>query len=334
MLSITPSVLTFQRTKTGNSEPIQDGLKERHEKNGFTKKSRKTMLERLRNFMFAQKYELTEKGIKERKVAQPYVFLTLTLCAKQKDSDIEIKAICLDNFLNKLRYHLGVFSYIWKAEAQENGNIHFHIIMNKEMGKKKADKLWHDSLELLGYVTLFEKKHGHRNPPTNRIETVFSQRRVMGYATKYVAKVDEYRKIDGMAWGCSKDIQTEVRSCVTMTGEDERKVKVALRKLGIYSIANEYCEKFYLEDTQNVKELPLKLRHLYNETIQYYLGRQICEDGMERRMRFENIIQLSAMERKGKINRMGAEILPIDLFDSSVTYVKIKGKKRIKYNSN
>lgn len=335
MLTITPSVITFQRTKSGNPEPVLKGLSERHEKNGFSLKSRKTMLERLRNYMFSQKYELTATGIKERLVAQPYVFLTLTLPAKQVHSDIEIKSVCLDNMLNKLRYHLKGLSYIWKAESQEKDAIHFHLIMNKRIEMKLCDKLWHDSIELLGYVTTFEKKHGHRNPPTNRIETVFSNRAVMGYATKYVAKVDCYRPIVGMCWGCSKDIQTDIRGSVTMSKKDEDKVRALLTELKIFSIHNEYCDKFYLDTTKDIESLPFKLRNVYKETIQYYLGRQICLEGMERIEKLSHTIQLQEYSKRRKLEIQGLTQFPESLFGNVPDKKKSKPKvaQRRKHNN-
>ncbi len=32
----------------------------------------------------------------------------------------------LNRFLEKIRYQYNVKSYLWKAESQKNGNIHFH----------------------------------------------------------------------------------------------------------------------------------------------------------------------------------------------------------------
>ena len=58
-------------------------------------------------------------------------FITLTLPSKQIHSDNEIKSKCLNQFLIELKKNHSVSRYIWKAEKQENNNIHFHIIADK-----------------------------------------------------------------------------------------------------------------------------------------------------------------------------------------------------------
>ena len=58
-------------------------------------------------------------------------FITLTLPFSQLEiSDQEIKRELLNPFLQLLRNRYNFDSYVWKAEAQKNGNIHFHITSN------------------------------------------------------------------------------------------------------------------------------------------------------------------------------------------------------------
>lgn len=130
-------------------------------------------------------------------------FITLTLPAKQCHTDKEIVSRCLNNFLNIIRNKHGVTDYLWKAEPQTNGRIHFHITTNKFIHYKDIDKAWHSSIELLGYVSEFQKKFHHRNPPCAQIEKVKHIRRLAAYLSKYMAKnksfapVGELRRING-----------------------------------------------------------------------------------------------------------------------------------------
>ena len=328
MLKLTASTITFTPCKSGNSNPDQKGLSNRHTQTGFSAKSKQTMLNRLRNFMFFRRYELTANGVRELKQISNVTFLTVTLPAKQVHTDIEIKSICLDNFMNKLRYHNGKLDYVWKAEAQENGNIHFHFLIDRFLNMNITDKLWHDSIELLGYVTSFEKKYGHRSPPTNKMETTKSLKRVIGYATKYMAKIDGYRPIMGQCWHSSKSLQTDVKTNVIMRREDENKIKVALREMGLYCVVNEYSEKYFLEDTTNIKNLPSKLRNIYSDVISYHLGRKECETGMERKIVFEEVTQLKDAQKKCKLPLSGYEIFDSSLFNDTIEK-KVKPRKKV-----
>jgi len=285
------------------------------------------MLERLRNFMFVRRYELTATGIKERPNITGISMLTVTLPSVQVHSDIKIKSICLDNFMNKLRYHYGKFSYVWKAESQKNLNIHFHFILDIWINRNLVDSLWWDSIELLGYVTSYEKKFGKRTPPTNRIERAHSNKKVIGYATKYVAKLDEYRPVQGQAWHCSKNLQTEVKINIVTRHIDEVRIKKILFDLGLYCSANEYGEKYYLSDVTNIKKLPKKLRDLYENLIVYHLGRQECEGGMERSVTFDEFMDLRSYQKKCKLPLRGYEVFEENLFADSAGSATIKKKK-------
>lgn len=122
-------------------------------------------------------------------------FITLTLPAKQCHTDKKIVARCLNNFLNIIRNKHGVTDYLWKAEAQTNGNIHFHITTNKFIHYLLVAKAWNSSIELLNYVSAFEKKHHHRNPPASQIEKVKHIRRLAAYLSKYMAKNKSFAPI-------------------------------------------------------------------------------------------------------------------------------------------
>src|SRR5690606_29708884 len=88
------------------------------------------------------------KGIKN----QPFLtFVTCTLPAKQIHSDKVIKrAFVL--FLDNLKKTYGVRQYIWKSEAQNNGNLHFHVLIDRYIDWQIIRKLWNSQMVRLGYV--------------------------------------------------------------------------------------------------------------------------------------------------------------------------------------
>jgi hypothetical protein len=54
-------------------------------------------------------------------------FLTLTLSAEQALCDKSITKDLLAPFIRHYRYLKLMNNYVWKAEKQKNGNIHYHI---------------------------------------------------------------------------------------------------------------------------------------------------------------------------------------------------------------
>ena len=152
--------------------------------------------------------------ILEKKFKFNINFITLTLPASQEHSDDEIKSVALNNFLNicRKRYNLG--EYVWKAESQINGNIHFHIVTDTYIRYDKIQEAWNSSVELLtcgnvetkkmeGYVTRFANKIGHRFPNSTDVHSVKHVKKIASYISKYMSKnrsfhcIGELRIIDG-----------------------------------------------------------------------------------------------------------------------------------------
>ncbi len=148
-------------------------------------------------------------------------FITLTLPSTQAHSDKEIKAKCLNTFLNTLRRKHKSELYIWKAEKQENGNIHFHIICDKYIHWTTIRTDWNRIVNKLGYVDRYSekmkkyykngfrlsdnpndkrtqaqqfasytraKKTGYTNPNSTDIHALYKIKNLAAYISKYMAK--------------------------------------------------------------------------------------------------------------------------------------------------
>lgn len=92
-------------------------------------------------------------------------FITLTLPSKQMHPDSEIKSKCLNQFLLEIKKHYQVLNYIWRAEKQKNGNLHFHIIVDKFIPWSELRDRWNRICNKLGYVDRYreELKKFHSN---------------------------------------------------------------------------------------------------------------------------------------------------------------------------
>lgn len=57
-------------------------------------------------------------------------FATFTLPSRQKHTDTEITHECINPLLQYLRKYYNLKYFVWKKELQENGNLHFHIVLD------------------------------------------------------------------------------------------------------------------------------------------------------------------------------------------------------------
>lgn len=84
-------------------------------------------------------------------------FVTLTLASAQRHSDNEIKKELLNHFLVEARKKWKVDKYVWRAEKQMNGNIHFHIVVDKFINYDELRNVWNRIQNKLGYVDEYQK---------------------------------------------------------------------------------------------------------------------------------------------------------------------------------
>lgn len=101
---------------------------------------------------------------------KPYVtFVTLTLPSKQVHHDNFLKEKCLDPMTKWLqdstertkRKGAGVDAYLWRAESQKNGNLHFHLICDRWIDHEKLRTKWNQIIERLGYVTAYKNTQNY-----------------------------------------------------------------------------------------------------------------------------------------------------------------------------
>lgn len=85
-------------------------------------------------------------------------FITLTLPSPQMHSDVTIKSKCLNQFLIEIKKAYSVDNFVWKAELQQNENIHFHLIIDKYIDFQALRRRWNRIINKLDYVKAYQNK--------------------------------------------------------------------------------------------------------------------------------------------------------------------------------
>ncbi|WP_028889068.1 rolling circle replication-associated protein [Tenacibaculum ovolyticum] len=143
-----------------------------------------------------------DKSLK-KKSKQYLAFVTLTLPSKQVHSDTDLRK-CLTRYLENLQKTYDVKHYVWKAEPQKNGNIHFHIVIDRYLHHTIHRKLWNKQIDKLGYLDTYAEKHGNKNPNTTDVHALKDKNSASNYLLKYMTKAEfNKRPILGAIWGCA-----------------------------------------------------------------------------------------------------------------------------------
>ena len=176
-------------------------------KGKFSKKSKKRFSEVIKNWISVIDSNLELKENKNKTYSNYLRFVTLTLSAEQFHDDKFIRRYLLNDFLRTIKVKHKVKSYLYCSEAQQNGNIHFHIVIDKNIHYKQIRNIWNRIQAAHGYINKFEKKHGHRDPNSTDIHSFKKINSVAAYLIKYFTKDESRRLITGRLWGCSDNLR-------------------------------------------------------------------------------------------------------------------------------
>lgn len=105
--------------------------------------------------LYTAKEKKIPEGFRGQGLKYKIAFVTLTLSSKQIHSDKEIIKGILQPLLDWLRKSYKCESYIWRAEKQKNGNLHFHLIIDKWIPWSELRERWNRYQQNLGYVSRY-----------------------------------------------------------------------------------------------------------------------------------------------------------------------------------
>lgn len=145
--------------------------------------------------------------------------ITLTLSATQRHPDTQIKRALLNRLLEQLRESYDMKAYVWRAEPQKNGNIHFHLATNIFIHHKNLRDRWNNIQNKLGYIDAFERQNGHRDPNSTDVHKAYNVKDMAAYLAKYIAKKEEGRPIEGRLWYISQSLSQIKPIQIIMSGQ-------------------------------------------------------------------------------------------------------------------
>ena len=147
-------------------------------------------------------------------------FITLTLPCEQRHSDNVIKKVCLQSFLDKIRKIHGVNHYLWKAELQENGNIHFHITTNRFIPYSDIRDLWNLALAKLEYYQRSPTGSTTAAQTGTQIRSVKNIKNFGAYLAGYFAKSPNQTKKGKPICSPKEKDENQTYSCIWEVNED------------------------------------------------------------------------------------------------------------------
>jgi hypothetical protein len=154
----------------------------------MSKKSKQKVNRAIKYLLYYSKEKTVYRTSKHSTFKFKVAFITLTLPSKQVHTDKQIKEECLNQFLIEARKKWNIRNYIWKAEKQQNGNIHFHILTDSFVPYQELRNTWNRIINKLGYVDEYRKKHHKLSPNSTDIHSLKKVKNIYSYISKYFDK--------------------------------------------------------------------------------------------------------------------------------------------------
>jgi len=172
-------------------------------------------------------------------------------------------------------------TYLWKAELQERGQIHYHVITNAWLHLAEIRRVWNDLQKARGWTQDYFTQHRSHDPNSTDVHSIYKIKDVGRYLSKYIAK-QQFKEspanpeagfpallipiaLDAKVWGCSEDLKGKKRfSC-----EMDKWTYLSMKSAAECGILKEYPTdhaKFY--DLKDKKYTPADL--LSSSNLQQY----------------------------------------------------------------
>lgn len=142
----------------------------------------------------------------KRKKRVRFVFTTLTLPFGKIDDYAAKRAF--SRTLDKLKKYNFITEYVWRAEVQKRGALHFHMISTRYIPRERLRRIWSNALRATGEMKGFTVKYGLKDTQGVNIKEVYSTEGAVKYIQKYLSKDSKgKRAIKGRQWGASDGLR-------------------------------------------------------------------------------------------------------------------------------
>lgn len=173
-------------------------------------------------------------------------FITLTVYSTDRMIDgKEAHKTVLEPFLQWMRRKHKCFLYLWKAELQKRGQIHYHITSDVFINHKDIRDKWNDLQKKAGYLDSFHQKYGHYNPNSTDVHSVKKIVNLSGYLIKEIVKgFQNNASLGGKVWDCSLNLKSAKYFVTVADGHYQERIAEMIDKNEVQAVYTDHCTIF------------------------------------------------------------------------------------------
>lgn len=203
---------------------------------------------------------------------QPFLISFITLTIYSTDRDIkgeEGYKQCLAPFLQWMRRQHGCKMYVWKAELQKRGQLHYHITSDSFIHWKAIREKWNQLQRAAGYLDSYYAKYKRWNANSTDVCSRKDLTRLPGYIIKEITKdFQNTASIGGKVWDCSLNLKKANYFTTVADYEYCDRLKLAVENKQVQVIATDHCILYkFINQMSDVLLSPTDRRE-YKERLQ------------------------------------------------------------------
>lgn len=152
--------------------------------------------------------------------------------------DKEIKRQLLPKIIHYLKTEWKCNLYIYRAETQDKGRLHFHLLIDCFVGKKAIETKWNT-------ICSYYLSDVNINAPSTRIDGVKDEEQMSSYVMKYLTKgaKEGRRNTGGRQWGSCDELKEA--KLYTISDHEDSHAMTAYYLEDLHLNYPETCQKFY-----------------------------------------------------------------------------------------
>lgn len=163
----------------------------------------------------------------------------------------------LKETLRNFRRQNANISYIWKAELQQKGQLHYHLTTNTFLHYQYIRDAWNRQLKKAGLLEGYRSRHGGYNANSTDVHAVWKVKNVAAYLSKYLSKTDDKAKISGKVWDCSNSLKIN-RFNEELDTTTEKNIHMAMQRKSTEVVRLEHCTIIKLKEPERLLSAELK----------------------------------------------------------------------------
>jgi hypothetical protein len=232
-----------------SKKPVLDNLKLPSYSGSVTDSVRKRILKTIDIFLQKTPQRIIFNPV--AKCLHPFRlgFMTLTISDENEIDGATAYKHLLKPLIRSLQ-RITKFSYIWKAEFQKRGQLHYHLVVNEFIHWRFIRSTWNKLQYKLGILAKFGVKFRHYDPNSVDIHSVKHVRNFTAYLAKYLSKGNA-KKLKGKTWDCSKDLNGN-RFSFTPTNQQCISVQALVNDKHVKVVELEHCTIFKIKNPLSI----------------------------------------------------------------------------------